>query len=448
MSSADYVVLGGGIAGVSCAQTLRLLAPDAASIVLVTATEVVKAVTELTQLTKLLSSFSVIERNVQEWRDENTGVQLLQGLVTHIDRVSKTVYLQDQEEIRYKKLCICTGGHPKLLTENNPHVLGIRDTQSVINFQKKLRDATKVMVVGNGGIATEIVYELTGLDIIWAVKDSSISSVFVDPGAGEFLSQKLRDKDTGQENSIDKPVKRMKYCVDGDAQKDHLGSALGPDWHKGFCTRGSASGTSVQVEYKVEVEEILSPEQYKSENLSLTNSDAQNREWNVYVKLSNGRVYGCDFVISATGVLPSGDLFSQVVDVDAEGAIKVDDNMRTSDPDIYAAGDICSAHWSHAHHWLQMRLWTQARQMGIMAAKMMLAHSCGEQLDLDFCFEMFAHVTNFFGYKVVLLGLYNGQKLDSKYEVLLRVTPGVEYVKVKLFASLLKPSNPFAVFRQ
>ena len=82
MISADYVVLGGGIAGVSCAQTLRLLAPDAASIVLVTATEVVKAVTELTQLTKLLSSFSVIERNVQEWRDENTGVQLLQGLVT------------------------------------------------------------------------------------------------------------------------------------------------------------------------------------------------------------------------------------------------------------------------------------------------------------------------------------------------------------------------------
>ena len=59
--------------------------------------------------------------------------------------------------------------------------------------------------------------------------------------------------------------------------------------------------------------------------MSLTNPDAQNREWNVYVKLSNGRVYGCDFVISATGVLPSGDLFSQVVDVDAEGAIKVDD---------------------------------------------------------------------------------------------------------------------------
>ena len=43
------------------------------------------------------------------------------------------------------------------------------------------------MVVGNGGIATEIVYELSDVDVIWAVKDSSISSVFVDPGAGNFF---------------------------------------------------------------------------------------------------------------------------------------------------------------------------------------------------------------------------------------------------------------------
>ena len=68
--------------------------------------------------------------------------------------------------------------------------------------------------------------------------------------------------------------------------------------------------------------------------------------------------------------------------------------------------------------------------MGIMAAKMMIADTEGDtSVELDFCFEMFAHVTRFFDYKVVLLGLYNGQKLDNQYEVLLRVTPGVEYVK-------------------
>ena len=68
--------------------------------------------------------------------------------------------------------------------------------------------------------------------------------------------------------------------------------------------------------------------------------------------------------------------------------------------------------------------------MGMMVARMMIADTEGEHIQQDFCFEMFAHVTKFFDYKVVLLGLYNGQKLDNQYEVLLRVTPGVEYVKV------------------
>lgn len=47
-----------------------------------------------------------------------------------------------------------------------------------------------------------------------------------------------------------------------------------------------------------------------------------------------------------------------------------------------------------------MRLWTQARQMGWYAAKCMAADALGESVDQDFCFELFAHVTKFFNYKV------------------------------------------------
>ena len=32
---------------------------------------------------------------------------------------------------------------------------------------------------------------------------------------------------------------------------------------------------------------------------------------------------------------------------------------------------------------------------------------------LDFCIEMFSHTTTFFGYKVVLLGLFNAQGLGK-----------------------------------
>ena len=98
------------------------------------------------------------------------------------------------------------------------------------------------MIVGNGGIATEIVHELENVDVVWAVKDSSISSVFVDAGAGEFLQKKLNSSDESRDDK--KPVKRMKYTVKNnsvDNSTHHLGAALGPDWHKGFSNKGDQS---------------------------------------------------------------------------------------------------------------------------------------------------------------------------------------------------------------
>lgn len=119
---------------------------------------------------------------------------------------------------------------------------------------------------------------------------------------------------------------------------------------------------------------------------------------------------------------------------------KVFPQMETNLPDVYAAGDVCFADWgSHSKHWFQMRLWTQARQMGLYAAHCLSTshQSNGEERHtLDFCFEMFTHVTKFFGFKVILLGLFNGQGLGSDYEVLLRTTRGKEYVKVSMLPTV------------
>ena len=56
----------------------------------------------------------------------------------------------------------------------------------------------------------------------------------------------------------------------------------------------------------------------------------------------------------------------------------------------------------------------QARQMGLYAAHCMLGTPDAE--GLGFAMELFAHVTRFLGKKVTLLGLYNGQRLDSEPE--------------------------------
>jgi hypothetical protein len=121
-----------------------------------------------------------------------------------------------------------------------------------------------VVIVGNGRFVTEMVYKLDNVQIVWAIKDTSVSSVFGYPGAGEFFIKDLH-KDKVE---TDKPVKRMKYIVRGEDGPEFQGSALGPDWHRGFNTRGCCErGKKTHLEYEVEVKQIISKEEFNGSNL-------------------------------------------------------------------------------------------------------------------------------------------------------------------------------------
>ncbi len=64
----------------------------------------------------------------------------------------------------------------------------------------------------------------------------------------------------------------------------------------------------VSVEYKCEVKRILTKEEYFTNNPS---EEESKEDWPIYVELTNGKTFGCDFVVSATGVEPSVELFTQ-----------------------------------------------------------------------------------------------------------------------------------------
>lgn len=409
-----FLVIGGGIAGVSCIETLSFLCPDA-TIILVTESSLIKTVTNLVPLAKAISRFDIEERNANTLKGNLT---VLTDRMVSINSSTKTVATEKGSHIKYKLLCLCTGARPKLIDEaaNNPLVIGIRDTESVLDFQKRIKNSKRIVIVGNGGIASEIVYEIRNIAIDWVIKDNFISQSFVDPGAAELFQCKIRNKNN-EPRETKTTFKRLRYGEDGQTN-DKSGGALGPDWHRTLDLDGNEREIpdSVVVHKNCEVKSMLTDENGKLE-----------------VQLTNGEKILCDFLVSATGVNPllnfSIDIPFKLAD---DGGIFVDELMKTSVDGIYAAGDVCTAGWDKAKHWFQMRLWTQARQFGSMAGKSMAATFEGKEVYQDFCFELFGHVTQLFGYPVVLLGRFNGQGLGTNYEVLIRTTPNLEYIKYVL----------------
>ncbi len=109
--------------------------------------------------------------------------------------------------------------------------------------------ARRVILVGNGGIATEVAYEIEGCQVIWVVKHENISVPFLDTAASQFLLRSRADKRQQAGDSKTGPlIQTLRYTLadrnkDGEgrlvlvgAKKEDpelKGSALGPDWTQG-----------------------------------------------------------------------------------------------------------------------------------------------------------------------------------------------------------------------
>lgn len=415
---ATYVIIGGGIAGVSCAETLAFLEPDE-SIILISESSLIKTVTNLQAITRTLTKFDVEEKDAHTLTESHSNIIVIQDNLSEIDSCKNVVKTKLNKVVSYKYLCICTGAQPNIIPQavNNDYVLGIRDTDSVELFVEKLSNSKKIVIVGNGGIASEIVYKIRNTEVHWVIKDNHITATFVDPGAAEFFQHSLQHSN---EATGPLPSKRMRYREDGQRKS---GAALGPDWYKNleiYGTNADSLPHNIKIHYETEITNIIKCD--------------ETNEFPIEVHLTNSEKIQCDLIVSATGVVPQKNFITvgHVLNVADCGGIQVNEYMQTSIKNIYAAGDICSPSWSFAKHWFPMKLWTQARQMGCYAAKCMSAAFNKEEILQDFCFELFAHSTKLFGYKVILLGLYNGQKVGRDYEILLRMTKGLEYIKFVL----------------
>ncbi|CAH0717304.1 unnamed protein product, partial [Brenthis ino] len=413
-----YLIVGGGIAGVTCVEILAILHPQE-KLVIITASSLVKNVSNVSFYAKTIVKFDVQDTEASSLLKIHPNLEILYDSIKHLDTKNKIAVTEEGVSIQYDVICICTGGIPRLIKDSNKssRILGIRDTDSVKEFQQKLKTGKRMVIVGNGGIASEIVHATRGIQKVWVIRDDYISSTFIDPGAAEFFQDSFKNKN---ENKQENTVLRRHIFSEEDTvvsiNKNLKSAALGPDWFRKLENIKNVSGEQeLEIIYKVEIDSVV---------------EIDDRDYPLDVYLTNGRTIQCDFVISATGVEPAVNFtWDECPKRAVDGGLAVNEMQETSIRDVFAAGDVASACWDHAPHWFQLRLWTQARQMAGMAAKAMHARITSQEVLQDFCFELFTHCTTLFGFRVVLLGKYNGQGLGNNYEILLRTTPNHEYIK-------------------
>lgn len=393
------VVVGTGVAGTSCALELKRVGRF--DVLLIAAEETCKDATLVSKITPHLEQFYATEKGLE---DVSSSVRVRRGVASGLDVERKALLLRDGTSIKYKKLCICTGARAKKILEH-PRVLTIRDTDSVKKLCTCLKDARKVLLVGNGGIALEIASNVQNVHVLWAVKHGHIGDAFFDKDAADFLIQCLQKERSSP--SILPP--REKWEPMQSKQRASVcqgGHAAGPRWYE--CLQEERRVSSGADSFRLEI--------VRDAEVEGIQVQPETSDWPLVATLTNGDRHEVDYIISATGVLPNTEWIpDEICKKGNKGAILVNRRMESSLEDVYAAGDVveCDHSWMvEGNHWFQMRIWSQAKQMGCHAAQCMVG--IGNELALGFNFELFTHITRFCGQKVVLLGLYNGQKHDCK----------------------------------
>lgn len=214
---------------------------------------------------------------------QDNNVDLLLGkTVLSVDRTQKVVQLSDGSTVAYAKLALCTGASVcKLpLGRDLDRVCYIRTAADVLQLKKLMPESSKAVIVGGGYIGLE---------------------------AAAVLSKQ------GIEVTVVEMATRILPRVTGQVISDYMTSLH------------MMHGVTIQTNSRVQ---------------SITAVDEAGQKLNVVC--SGGESLHADIVLVGVGVQPNTTLAEQA-GLLVEDGIVVDDGARTSDPDVFAAGD-CTRH--------------------------------------------------------------------------------------------------------
>jgi len=95
------------------------------------------------------------------------------------------------------------------------------------------------------------------------------------------------------------------------------------------------------------------------------------------VVLSDGTRIDADMIIAGIGAVPRTEIATDA-GLKIDNGIVVDEHLRTSDPDIFAAGDIAHAYNPRLGRHIRVEHWANARRQGVVVAKAMLGQDAVE----------------------------------------------------------------------
>ena len=233
--------------------------------------------------------------------------------VKNIDNENKVVLIENLKtgetfEETYDKLVMTTGSWPIIPPIdgiNSENILLCKNYNQANEIIKESKNAEKIVIVGGGYI---------GIELVEAFAESGKQVTLVD-GLDRILNKYLDAEFTS--------------VLEHDLQERGVTLALNQTVEK-FVANESGAVTAV----KTPVGE-----------------------------------YEADLVILCVGFKPNTDLLKDKVEMLPNGAIVVDEYMRTSDEAIFAAGDSCAVHYNPTGGSAYIPLATNAVRMGALVGK-------------------------------------------------------------------------------
>ncbi|MBI3517524.1 MAG: NAD(P)/FAD-dependent oxidoreductase [Proteobacteria bacterium] len=298
------VVVGNGMAGMRTVEALLAHAPDRCDIT------VIGAEPHPNYNRILLSAVLAGEKTLDEivvnprgWYDER-GIRLVAGdPATAISRTAKTVTLAGGETIAYDTLLLATGSKPLAPPIPGLGLPGVRAFRDIADVEAMIAAAR------DHRRAVVIGGGLLGLEAAWGLKRRGMSVTVV------HLMPTL-----------------MERQLDGAA---------------GELLRRDLDARGIDVITNAQTEEILGAARAEG------------------VLLADGREIPADFVVLAIGIRPNIEL-ARAAKLAVNRGILVGDDMRTSDPDIFAVGE-CIEHNGQVFG-LVAPIWQQATVCGARLA--------------------------------------------------------------------------------